>query len=376
MILSILSRHRNIVVGLATFIAAVYMTGVSEPAVSSDSREAPIKRVETGRVDSASSQRDLRFSGVTRAVERARLAFSLGGRIVARPVEVGDVVAKGSVLARLDGLEVENAVAGAQGALAELQARRAQAERDAERARKLLAAKAATAEEVEKVEAGLQALRAGEDAATARLREAERLRDETRLKAPFSGTVTEVFFEPGEFVSPGRPVLVLSGDGDLEVEVEVPESVVPRVAEGDSVSVVLPHQGPEPFDATVESVGRTAAGAGRLFPVVARLASDPRLVVGATAELRISLTSDQAIAVPVEAVINPGGRQPALFKVVEAEGGHRVEKVRLEVGALIGDAVVVEGDLSPGDRVVVGGQRGLLDGEPVEPVDGSAEGER
>ena len=375
MILSLLNKHRNIVVGLATFFAAVYMTGVSEPAVSSDRREAPVKRVETGVVITASSHRDLRFSGVTRAVDRARLAFSLGGRIVARPAQVGEVVQKGTVLARLDGSEVENAVAGAQGALAELQARRAQAERDAGRTKKLLAAKAATAEELEKIEAGLQALRAGEDAAAARLRETERLRDETRLKAPFTGTVTEVFFEPGEFVSPGRPVLVLSGDGDLEVEVEVPESVIPRIAEGDSVEVRLPHQGPKAYRAIVESVGRTAAGAGRLFPVVARLPQDRSLVVGATAEVRVSLTSDQAMSVPVEAVINPGGRQPALFRVVESDGGYRVEKVQLEVGSLIGDSVVVEGDLAPGDRVVVGGQRGLLDGEPVEPVE-AAEGER
>ena len=368
MILSILNKHKSLLVGLVTFFAAFYLAGVSEPAVSSDSREMPLKRVEAAPVETAATQRDVRFSGVTRAVQRARLAFALGGRIVARPVEVGDEVRKGDLLARLDDREVANTVAGARGALAELQARRAQAERDAARATRLSEAKAATSEEVEKTGAALTAIQAAEEAAEARLREAERLLDETTLAAPFDGTVTDVFFEPGEFASPGRPVVVLSGDGDLELEVEVPESVIPRIAGGDSVTIRVPHQGTESFSALVHSVGRTAAGAGRLFPVVARIEAERGLVVGATAEMVISLANRQAMAVPVEAVINPGGRRPSVFRIVESPAGSRVEKVFVEVGALVGSSVVVRGELGPGDRVVVGGQRGLLDGELVEPV--------
>jgi hypothetical protein len=72
-------------------------------------------------------------------------------------------------------------------------------------------------------------------------------------------------------------------------------------------------------------------------------------------------------------VINPGGRSPAVFRL---DDGH-VTKVRIEVGSLLSDASGSSGDrvtvtpvegstLQAGDTVVVGGQRGLLDGEAVE----------
>ncbi len=123
----------------------------------------------------------------------------------------------------------------------------------------------------------------------------------------------------------------------------------------------------------VKSVGRSAGGSGRLFPVVTTLedpgtqASSPdQVAAGMTAEVVLELRDADALTVPVEAVVNPGGQRPALFKVLAGDGGYRVAKLAVEVGNLLGDRVIVYGPLAPGDRVVVGGQRGLLDGEPVE----------
>ena len=368
MILTTIHRHRNIVVAAGTLMAAVYLASPSEPRVESESPEGVIKRVEVAPVVASSSERELRFSGVTRSAERARLAFSLGGRLIQRSAEVGDQVSAGTVLAKLEDLEVSNAVAGARSALAELQARRAQLERDVQRAEKLEQAKAATAEEVEKTRAGLAALRAAEEAASSRVRETERLLSETLLKAPFDGTVTAVAFEPGEFVGPGHPVIVLSGQGELELEVEVPETVIGSLREGDTVEIHARRLGRAPFETTIHSVGRTAVGAGSLFPVVARIPESQNLVVGASAELVVSLAEAEALAVPVEAVINPGGRRPSVYRLQSSGDQDRVRKVWVEVGTLLGDHVVVQGDLDAGDSVVVGGQRGLLDGEPVEAV--------
>ncbi len=361
-----LKRYRNLLIGLATVAGAIYLSADSEPLASDTGRA--IKRVRAVEVEAATERRELRFSGVTRAARHARLAFSIGGRVVARPVDVGDRVSKGQVLARVDSLEIQNAIATARGALAEIAARRSQVERDLERTRRLVEAKAATEEELEKTRAGLDAVQAAEDAARARLRETERLLGETGLEAPYSGTVTEVFFEPGEYASPGRPVVTLSGDGDLELEVEVPESVVPRIEKGDEVVVAVPLLG-RTVAGRIDSVGRAAAGPGRLFPVVAKIPEASGMVVGATAELVLALESDDALAVPVEAVVNPGGRRPAIFRVVASSGSARVDKVLVEVGTLLGARVTVSADgqsLGVGDLVVVGGQRGLLDGEAVE----------
>ena len=362
-------KTRILLLAAASLGAAIYLSAESE---TDPEYQATVttKRVEVATVEAAADSRQLRFSGVTRAQRRARLAFPMGGRMIDRPVEVGDRVRQGQVLARLDPREIQNAVATARGTVAELRARRTQAERDRDRTNRLVDAKAATGEELEKVRSGVEALEAAEQAADARLRETERLLGETTLEAPFAGTVTEVLREPGEMALPGSTVVVLSGDGALELEVEVPESVVGHLREGDSATVILPVLGHHSVDGRVVSVGRAARGMGSLFPVRVTLEADSEttgdMLAGATAELVLELSSEGALAVPVEAVVNPGGHRPVVFRVLEDGNGSRVEKIEVEIGNLLGDQVVVHGPLTVGDRVVVGGQRGLLDGEAVE----------
>lgn len=356
----------------AILAAAAAMPGEAPPSATRS------KKVRVAEVEAASDPSELRFTGITRSAQRAKLSFSLGARLASRGVEVGDVVKKGQVLARLDDNEVRNGLATAKAALADAEARRGQVQRDVERVEKLAAAKAATAEELEKTLAGLESLRAGADAATARLREVERLVGETALRAPYDGTVTEVLAEPGEFVGPGKAILTLSGEGDTEVQVEVPEGLLPQLQAGAAVAARVPMLGETAVAGTIRSLGRSAAGPGQLFPVVVALDKAAGVPAGATAELFFRIGSSAALSVPVGAVIDPGGRRPAVFKVdgkidgkVDGKVDGKTEnavvrRVSVEVGRLLGDRVTVTGGLAAGDRVVVGGQRGLLDGDPVE----------
>lgn len=371
-------RKGHLLLAAVPLAAALYL---AVPATSTLEQDAgdDVKRVHTARVEAMDSQRELRFAGVTRAARRAQLSFLLGGRLEARPVEVGDTVRAGQVLARLDAREVRNAVDAASAQVAELEARRNQANRDVERVESLVEAKAATSEELEQVRAGLDALSAVQDSARVRLKEARRQLGETTLTAPYAGSVMAVHAQPGEFVQPGRTVLTLSGQDSVELEVEVPESVVPQLTVGATVSVRLPALGTTRA-ARITSLGRAAAGPGQLFPVLVQFdpapldstarpstvapaaVKEPTLRPGMTAELVLELASPFGLTLPVEAVINPGGRQPAVFQV-RSDG--TVRRVEVQVGRLLGERVTVQGDLTVGDEVVVGGQRGLLDGEKV-----------
>ena len=147
-------------------------------------RVAPVERIEAGR--------EARLPGVTRAARRAALAFTIPARVAVRPVEVGDRVRAGQLLARLDGEEYLLAERSSRAALAELEVRLAQARRDEARVASLAAARAATAEELEQARAAAGATQAAHDAARARLDNAARLARESELRAPFAGTVTAV----------------------------------------------------------------------------------------------------------------------------------------------------------------------------------------
>ena len=318
--------------------------------------------VEVAPVSAESTRRQVRFSGITRSARQAELSFTIAARMVRRPVEVGDHVAAGDVMAMLDVRQFDNAVASSRANLAELKARLAQAERDWRRLKSLSVSGAAATKDTERAASAVEALQASLLAAAAQLEEARRIRSEAELKAPFSGTVTAVHLEPGEWANPGRKVVSLAGDSSFELEVDVPETVIGRLSAGDRVAVVLPFQGGRQLPGRVASMARAALSSGRLFPLVVELEPDDRLTAGLTAELILSVRTPPELLVPVDAIINPGSSRPSLFIV---KGG-RARRIPVELGTFSGERVTVAGSLSAGDRVIVSGHTNLTDGKPVE----------
>jgi RND family efflux transporter MFP subunit len=343
---------------LGTALAFGFWPERRETAITESA--STIVQVET--VASEQTQRKVRFSGITRAKKHAVLSFSVPARIVERPVEVGNRVAKGQVIARLDVREFDNAVDRSRAVVAELRVRQAQAGRDRQRLKRLIKDGAAATKDFERATAAADALRAALQAAEARLREARRIRSEADLKAPFGGTITAVRLEPGEWAEPGRPVVELSGDSRFELEVDVPETVIGLLNEGERVEVLLPFVGRKKLRGRVDSLARAALSSGRLFPLVVALDPAKGLTAGLTAELILTIRTEPKLLVPVSAVVNPGTSQPSLF-VVEND---RAYKVAVELGSFNGDRVAVSGDLSAGDRVVVSGHTTLSDGKRVE----------
>ena len=318
--------------------------------------------VQVKPVTSAATRREVRFSGITRPARHAVLSFVVPARMVERPVEVGDRVVKGQALGRLDVREFDNAVARARAVAAELKVRFNQAKRDQRRLERLARDNAAAVKDAEQSAARANALQAALVAARARLDETLRIRSEAILRAPFSGEITAVSLEPGEWADPGRPVVELSGDGDIELEVEVSETVIGHLKKDQTVEVRLPFMDGKVIQGQVTHIARAALTAGRLFPVLVSLDRAPELTAGLTAELILTLETAPRLLVPVDAIVNPGASRPSLF-VVEND---RVREVAVELGSFSGQRVAVKGDVSPGDQVVVTGQTTLSDGKRVE----------
>jgi RND family efflux transporter MFP subunit len=350
--------------GLAALFLIAAVALALPPNREAEGSEAPVvRRVRVAEVKNTSSAQTVRFSGVVRSADRAGLAFTVGARLASRPVEAGEQVQKGRVLARLQDRKLRLGLDQTTAALAEVEARRVQAMSERARVERLFESKAATADELEQTVALAEAVEAAHEAARARLADAERLVGESVLTAPFAGTVAEVRFEVGEFVPAGQPVVVLSGPGKLEVEVGVPEREVLAISAEDRVRVALPIAGLR-TEGRVRRVGRAAASSGGLFPIVVSLDETERVLPGMTAEVAFTLDSGDTLTVPLAAVLNPGGARPQVFRLVDG----RVERVAIEVESLLGERVAVSGALTAGDRVVVAGHTALVNGDRVEVV--------
>jgi RND family efflux transporter MFP subunit len=315
-----------------------------------------------GRVQAENPRQGARFAGVTQAKNRAVLSFAVPARVAERPVTSGSHVALGAVLARLDDGEFRNAVDLARAAATELKAQWEQACRDRRRIAKLTESRVTTVSDLEKATTREKSLEASLEAATAKLKEAQRLLKETVLKAPFAGTVTGLSIQPGEWAVPGQPAIELTGDGDMELVVEVPESVVTRLSVGQPVQVLLPFADNRKIPGRISTVARAAISAGRLFPVKVDLTATPGLTAGLTAQLLVELAAENEMTVPLAAVVNPGASQPFIFIYYRG----RVSRRPVTLGSIINDRIVVQGAIAEGDRVVVSGQSQLADRDQVK----------
>lgn len=400
-----LTRALPLVIGAVLLLGAVALTrsadtsAVSTAAAAADA--VPQVRVATLAAAEETSADRARFSGTVRAARRAELSFEVAGRLAARAADIGDRVRAGQVLARLDAVELGNAATAAEATLTEVQARLDQETRERERVEQLFEARAATPEEREQAAATVDSLVAARDRARAQASEARRRRGRAVLTAPYDGVVTGVRAEPGEVLPVGRPVFEISGDGRLEVEVGVPESMLgalEALPPDAAVEVVLPFAGPSSGGVTVpgrlRSVGRSAAGPGRLYPVVVDLAvpaaaTGPRIAPGMAAEVLLpsfgaagSATGDggeggSLLSLPLNAVVNPGGREPSVFVVraPTSSAPETVERVPVEIhGWRDRHVVATAPGLAVGDRVVVAGQSALTPGDPVAVARDGVEG--
>jgi len=352
----------TVVVGAAIVVAATYLSMSWQAAEPTRPAEQP-RRVRVADVSGRTDARVLRFPATTRATRRASLGFIVGGRLASRPVEPGQRVRAGQPLGRLDLRELDHAAQAASSSLAELSARSAQLIRERARVERLAAAKAATTEELEQASTAADAIEASRAAAETRVREAERLLSEGTIVAPYEGTVVAVHAEPGETLNPGQPIVDLVGDGGVEVEVGVPESVVAGLVEEDRAELTFPFLPGKTMTGRITSIGR-ASDAGRLFPVVVTLDRSGDIAAGLAAEVALPVAANDAVSVPLAAVINPGGSRPQVFRLNDTT----IESVVLEIDSLHGEQVTVRGALRPGDRVVVAGHLGLVDGDRVEVV--------
>ena len=317
-------------------------------------RVAPVSLMVEGQ--------ELRLPGTTRAVKRANLSFVVAGRLAERPVDLGDRVEHGDLLARLDPHPFLNEVRSVEAAVAEVSSRLEQTERDRRRLTRLHAEGIASQRSLEEAVTTEDQFRASFDLAKSRLREARRAFGEATLVAPFDGTVTRVHLEPGEFAREGATIVTLSGDGGLEIEVELPESVASALVEGQEAKVRFPLAGGRAVRARLKSVSRGTEGPGRLFPIVAELDPTPWVVPGMTGELLVHVSSGAHLAVPLASIIDPSGKHPYVFRVRDGS----VRRVPVEVQRLVGDRVTVSAPLEAGDSIVVDGHFVLLDGDPVQ----------
>lgn len=297
-------------------------------------------------------QETFTLPGTLEAWEDLTLAAELAGAVRWIGASEGDRIRQGEVLVRIDPEAVEAELGRAEAEF-ELQ------EKNLERLRRLLAEKFVSQQEFDR---GRQAF----EAARAELRQARAAREKSALPSPVDGVLDRLLVDRGEYVAEGAPVAVLVQVDRLKVLVEVPEKDVPLLRAGQTVQVL-------PAAITGEA-GGTRRGeilhlAYKADPstrtYLAKVAIDNRDgslrpgMITRVGFVRRSLKD--VIAVPLYAMVERGGGR-AVF--VDEGGTARLRPVR--IGPVVGERVIIEQGLAPGDRLLIEGQQLVADGTKIQ----------
>ncbi|WP_162937688.1 efflux RND transporter periplasmic adaptor subunit [Indioceanicola profundi] len=332
--------------------------------------EPVVRPVRVVSVEAHPAVRAESYAGEVVPRTETQAAFRGGGRMVARLVEVGDRVATGQVLARLDAQDYRLALRAAEAELARAAANEAQARAELERYRPLLERNVASRAQFERVQAAADAARAGLEQARAQVELARNDVGYTELRADADGIVTGLRAEVGQVLAAGQTVLTLAATAERELEIDVPEGRVARLSIGDPAQVQLWTGGGFPIQAQIREISPAADPVTRTYRVRLSLPDAPdtvRLGMTATASLGGS-EGAEVITLPATALFHLG-EQPAVW--VLAESRDRVRLRPVEVAAFLTDGIAIRAGLAPGDQVVVAGVHRLDETLPVRVWDGA-----
>lgn len=332
---------------IATLIFAMLFAGCRQEQTQSHGQQAALPKLEVAvaEVRLTPVLNQIEVLGTVASKYRAEIASKISGTISAMPVVLGSEVRRGDTLVEISAGEIDARLRQAQ---AQLQ----QARRNLDREKKLLAKSAATPETVKSLTELLTIAEAGYE-------EAGIMQSYTRITAPFNGRVTSKVANLGDLATPGKPLLVIEDETQLQILTDIPEAIILHIHKGDQLPVKLPSAGLSVIG-TVAEVAPSANPATRSGAVKLDIAAHPNLRPGQFARVILSKHNTDTLTVPRQALIVKG-QMEQLFVVDE-----NVARLRLvRTGSHYGKDIEILAGVDQGDRVILPGHNQLRDGQPV-----------
>jgi RND family efflux transporter MFP subunit len=327
-----------------------------------------IRSIKTFIVGEIATGQVLKFPGIVRSVNRTALSFEVPGNVLSVEVDIGDSVEKAQTLAKLDEEPYQLEVVKAESELVKAKANVKNKRANYEREKNVFDQGASSLKRLDMAEYGFREAEAGVEFAVSKLNLAERDLRKTVLYAPYDGTIGKRTVEPFVDVQRGQEVLEIDADGDKEVEVGIPETIVHLVTLDMPTLVSFPTLPGKVTDGRITQVG-TVAGEGNAYPAKVRLLEPPdRVRSGMTAEVTFEF-KDESLASGYLTPIH------ALLPTTEANRGHvfvyaadtsTVRKTPVHFRGVKENLVFITEGIAPGDVVAVAGVNFLSDGMKVK----------
>ena len=354
-------RKRTITLGsvgvLLVFGPLMTGCGGKEPA-DEESVSRPVKTMVIG---AGIGELRRTYPGEIRPYQEVDMAFQVAGPLIELPINRGDEVEKGQLLARIDPRDFKNEMDAAQAVLEEAQATYS---RYQEAAKTGAISKQQVTEQKAKV-----------DVAQSGLNIKKKAHDDTFMYAPFAGRIADRFVENFENVAAKQKICSLQYIKDLEIDFYVPEVDIltaKKADEPDRAGFFISFEtlpGRE-FPAKISQYATDADPVTQTYQVklVMPAPEDVNVLPGMTAQVTWIIKEDAqdekaAVRIPSKAVFSPKSGEAKAWVIDPSS--MTVSSRDVTLGPLMGDEIVIESGLTAGERIAIAGVHYLREGMKV-----------
>ncbi|WP_299805594.1 efflux RND transporter periplasmic adaptor subunit [uncultured Shewanella sp.] len=352
----------KLTISVSLLLLTVIVSGCSaESTEVTPTSIRPVKLLEVTDVNAGTLRT---FPAKVAATKQAELAFRLSGHLVEFNLVEGQHVKKGAVLARLDRRDAQNT-------LLNREADHELAKADFKRKGELLRRELISQSEYDLASAQLKSSKAN-------LASAQDQLSYTELTAPYDGTVAKISIDNYQMVQANQPVLMLQKDSDIDVVIQVPESLASKVTQFNPNAITQPvvrfaNDPSSSYGALLKEHATQVTPGTQSYEVVFTLPrpSNMTILPGMSAELTMDIshnTSRTLTAVlPTSAISKRDEDGLSVVWAFDAKLG-KVNQQVVTLGKVTTDGVEIVDGIKIGDQVVVAGVQYLSEGLEVKPL--------
>jgi membrane fusion protein, multidrug efflux system len=337
--------------------------------------EAPVVQVMQQNVELESE-----YTGQTYGNSDVEIRSRVEGWVLSMNFKEGSMVRKGQLLYTIDPLPYKNAVDEAAAALADANGQMIKAKNDLDRIEPLAAIGAVSQRELVAAQASYTSSKAMVESSDAALRNSKIKLGYCNVVAPISGMIGISSVKVGDYVTPGPQFIIntVSSIDNIRVRFTISEKEYLRISRlmqqmkasigerGDVVKMVLSDGTLYPIKGKMNFANREVDPSTGAMTLEAQFTNTDNIIrPGQYVKLKlVTEFRDNAILIPQRSVNEMQG----LYQVFTVADSNKLNIKLIKIGPRYNMSYIVEGGLSKGDRIVVGGTQMLRSGTVITPV--------
>ena len=292
------------------------------------------------------------------------LAVEVSGRVVKIIADVGDKVKAGDILAKIDSEKYNLQFSQAKAEIARLSALLVNQELDLKRAEKLFKDNLVSEEMMDRTKADFNALKEQMNAADAQLRNANRLIEETNIKAPIESEVAIKHIDAGDYVQPGMVVYELVDTKNLKVDLSFPEYLSPKLKKGLEVRITSPTNPDEIVISKIKDIKPNIDSRNKSLTTIIDFENPGTWLPGASSRATVVFSKfENAIVVPQISVV-----RRSIGEVIYVVKGDSVKETPVKTGLRKEGYIQILEGITLNDEIVKDGAGFLADSSIIEIV--------